>query len=162
MLGLRALTIRDYVQDDYPQTALALAERLVQRYPDDPELLQLLGDAWQGMGAQDRLDPSTLTDSDKKQNRRDRAKKDREQRLAEQLATEQGRAAYERNLVSAEQTYRRVLELDPTFAAAYRGLGEVYEQQKRDREAAEAYLTYRPIGAERARSADRREPAQSS
>ena len=94
VLGLRALTIRDYVQDDYPQTALALAEGLVQRYPDDPELLQLLGDAWQGMGAQDRLDPSTLTDSDKKQNRRDRAKKTREQRLAEQLATEQGRAAY--------------------------------------------------------------------
>ena len=142
VLGLRALTIRDYVQDDYPQTALALAERLVQRYPDDPQLLQLLGDAWQGMGAQDRLDPSTLTDSDKKQNRRDRAKKTREQRLAEQLAAEQGRAAYERNLASAEQTYRRVLELDPTFAAAYRGLGEVYEQQKRDREAAEAYLTY--------------------
>ncbi len=90
VLGLRALTIRDYVQDDYPQTALALAERLVQRYPDDPELLQLLGDAWQGMGAQDRLDPSTLTDSDKKQNRRDRAKKTREQRLAEQLADRAG------------------------------------------------------------------------
>ncbi len=161
VLGLRALTIRDYVQDDYPQTALALAEGLVQRYPDDPELLQLLGDAWQGMGAQDRLDPSTLTDSDKKQNRRDRAKKTREQRLAEQLATEQGRAAYERNLVSAEQTYRRVLELDPTFAAAYRGLGEVYEQQKRDRDSSGSLFDLRPIGAERAGSADRREPAQS-
>ncbi len=32
--------------------------------------------------------------------------------------------------------------MDPNFARAYRGLAEVYEQQKRPRDAAEAYLTY--------------------
>ena len=31
---------------------------------------------------------------------------------------------------------------DAAFAPAYRGLGEVYEQQKRPRDAAEAYLNY--------------------
>lgn len=35
-----------------------------------------------------------------------------------------------------------MLEIDPSYAVAYRGLGEVYEQQKRDRDAAAAYLTY--------------------
>jgi len=142
VLRLRMLTIQDYVQYDYPRTAIALVESLIERYPSDPQPLQLLGDGWQGMGGLAPVDPSALTTSDKKHNRRDHAKKTREQRLAEQLETEEGQTSYRENLARAEDAYRRALALDPTFATAYRGLGEVYEQQKRDREAAEAYLTY--------------------
>jgi predicted Zn-dependent protease len=142
VLGLRTMTIQDYIQDDYPLTALALAESLVERHPGDARLLQLVGDAWQGMGAQRRLDATALTNKEKKQNRKDHAKKTREQRLAEALATEEGRAAYAENLAHAKETYERVLATDPTLAAAYRGLGEVYAQQNLDREAAQAYLTY--------------------
>ena len=142
VMDMRAMTIEDYVQEDFPHTAVALAESLVERYPNDPRLLQLLGDAWQGMGAQGPLDPEALSNSDKRQNRRDRARKTRAQRLAELLETEEGRAAYAENLKRAEETYQRVIATDPTFAPAYRGLGEVYEQQKRTRDAAEAYLTY--------------------
>jgi predicted Zn-dependent protease len=142
VFSLRTLTVQDYIQDDYPQTAVALAESLVERYPDDARLVHLLGDAWQGMGAQRRLDPSELTNSEKKQNRRDRARKTRDQRLTELLETEEGRAAYAENLARAEDTYRRALAMDPSLVAAHRGLGEVYEQLERDREAAEAYLTY--------------------
>jgi beta-barrel assembly-enhancing protease len=142
VMDMRAMTIEDYVQDDFPHTAVALAESLVERYPDDVELLQLLGDAWQGMGAQGPIDPDTLSSSDKRQNLRDRARKSRAQRLAERLETEEGRAAYAANLKRAEETYARVIAANPTFARAYRGLGEVYEQQKRPRDAAEAYLTY--------------------
>ncbi len=61
VMDMRAMTIEDYVQDDFPHTAVALAESLVERYPNDVELLQLLGDAWQGMGAQGPMDPATLT-----------------------------------------------------------------------------------------------------
>jgi beta-barrel assembly-enhancing protease len=143
VLGVRTLTIQDYIRDDYPQTALFLAEELVKRYPDNAQLQQLLGDAWQGLGAQPRIeDPTSLSNSDKKHNLKDHARKTHDQRLAEQLATDAGRAAYEANLARAEQIYRHVLEIDPSYAAAYRGLGEVYEQQKRDRDAAVAYLTY--------------------
>jgi predicted Zn-dependent protease len=139
---LRALTIEDYIQDDYPHTAVALAESLVERYPHDPRLQQLLGDAWQGMGAQGPLDPAALSSAEKRDNRRDRARKTRAQRLAEALETEDGRAAYAANLARAEQTYLRIVADDATFAPAYRGLGEVYEQQRRPRDAAEAYLSY--------------------
>ena len=143
VLGVRTLTIQDYIRDDYPQTALALADELAKRYPNDARLQQLLADAWQGLGAQPRIeDPAALSNSDKKHNLKDHARKTHEQRLAEQLATETGRAAYEANLARAEQIYRHVLEIDPSYAVAYRGLGEVYEQQKRDRDAAAAYLTY--------------------
>jgi beta-barrel assembly-enhancing protease len=142
VMDMRAMTIEDYVQDDFPHTAVALAESLVERYPNDLNLLQLLGDAWQGMGAQGPMDPAALSSSDKRENRRDRARKTRAQRLAEVLETEQGRAAYAANLKRAEETYQRVIAADAAFAPAYRGLGEVYEQQKRPRDAAEAYVTY--------------------
>ena len=69
---LRAMTVQDYIQDDYPHTAFALAESLVERYPGDPRIRQLLGDAWQGLGAQTRIDPAELSNSDKRQNRRER------------------------------------------------------------------------------------------
>jgi predicted Zn-dependent protease len=141
VMDMRAMTIED-VQDDFPHTAVALAESLVERYPNDLRLQQLLGDAWQGMGAQGPIDPATLSNSDKRHNMRDRARKTRAQRLAEQLQTEEGRAAYAANLQRAEETYQRVIATDATFAPAYRGLGEVYEQQKRPRDAAEAYLRY--------------------
>ena len=142
VMDLRAMTIEDYVQDDFPHTAVALAESLVERHPDDLTLLQLLGDAWQGMGAQGPVDPESLSSSDKRQNLRARARKSRAQRLAELLETEEGRRAYAANLERAEETYERVLAIEPAFASAYRGLGEVYEQQKRPRDAAEAYLNY--------------------
>jgi len=66
----------------------------------------------------------------------------REQRLADQLATDEGRAAYADNLGHAEEAYRRALEIDPGFAAAHRGLGEVYEQETRPPDAATEYLLY--------------------
>jgi predicted Zn-dependent protease len=142
VFALRTLTVQDYIQDDYAQTALALAESLAERYPSDPRLVQLLGDAWQGMGGQRRLAVEELSNSDKRQIRRDRVRKTRAQRLAEQLATEDGQKAYVDNLGRAEDAYRRVLAIDAGFAAAHRGLGEVYEQLSRNREAAEQYLTY--------------------
>jgi len=49
-------------------------------------LQQLLGDAWQGLGGQPRIeDPASLSNSDKKHNLKDHARKTREQRLADQL-----------------------------------------------------------------------------
>jgi tetratricopeptide (TPR) repeat protein len=150
---LRLLTIRDYIQDDYPRTALALAESFVERDPEDPRVLEILGEAWQAMGAQRRLDPDELSNADKRKNVRKRLRKTREQRLAERLETEEGRAAYADNLARAEEIYRKVVAIDSDFALAYRGLGEVYERLERDRDAARAYLTYvrsAPQAADRA------------
>ena len=142
VMDMRAMTVEDYVQDDFPHTAVALAESLAARYPSDLRLLNLLGEAWQGMGARGPIDAAALSDADKRHNLRDRARKTRAQLLAEALETEEGRAAYAANLRRAEEIYGRVLAADATFAPAYRGLGEVYEQQKRPRDAAEAYLSY--------------------
>jgi cytochrome c-type biogenesis protein CcmH/NrfG len=105
-------------------------------------MADLLGEAWLGMGAQSRIDPESLSNSDKKRNRHDHARKTREQRLAEALETEEGRAAYAANLAHAEDLFKKVLAMDSTLTVAYRGLGMVYEQQNRTSEAVQAYLTY--------------------
>lgn len=140
--SLRTMTIQDYVQDDYPHTAIALAESLAERFPQDPRVLTLLGDSWQALGARSRADPEEWTNRDKRRNRRDRRRNTREERLAELLETEEGRAVYAQNLSEAEQVYRRVLALDADYADAHRGLGEVYEQMERPRDAAAEYLAY--------------------
>lgn len=150
---LRLVTVRDYIQDDYPHTAVALAESLVARYPNEPQLLHLLGDAWQAMGAQSALDAGELSDAAKRRNQRERILRTREQREAELLETPEGQAAFAENLGRAEVRYRDALALNPEFAVAYRGLGEVYERLGRARAAAEAYLRYVQLEPE---AADRR------
>ncbi|MGD8324657.1 MAG: M48 family metalloprotease, partial [Gammaproteobacteria bacterium] len=139
---LRAITIEDYAQDDYPHTAVALAQSFVERYPQDAQARTLLGDAWQSMGAQPQIDPQEWTDRDKRRNLRARTRRTREQRLERALETEDGQAAYTANLAQAEAAYDEALALDGNYAPAYRGLGEVYEKQTNDKAAAEAYLQY--------------------
>jgi predicted Zn-dependent protease len=139
---LREITIEDYAQDGYPQTAVALAQSFVERYPGDPHARMLLADAWQAMGAQAQIDPEHWTEQDKRRNLRDRRRRTREQRLERLLETEEGKAAYAANLARAEETYRKVLDLDASYAPALRGLGEVHEKRGEYREAAEAYLQY--------------------
>ena len=48
-LPLRVLTVQDYLRDDYPYTALAYVEQLIERYPDEIELRVLRGDAYLGL-----------------------------------------------------------------------------------------------------------------
>lgn len=155
---LRLLTVRDYIQDDYPHTALALAQSLNERYPNDPRLMHLLGDAWQALGPQPVFDPEELSEADKRRNLRVRSRRTREQREQRLLETPEGQAAFAENLGRAEDIYQQVLAMDPNFALAHRGLGEVYDRLGRPRAAAQAYLHYvrlAPEAADRAVIMDR-------
>jgi regulator of sirC expression with transglutaminase-like and TPR domain len=62
--------------------------------------------------------------------------------MERRLETPEGVAAMAQNLASARATYQGILDTDPEYYVAYRGLGEVYEAEGNDREAARAYLTY--------------------
>jgi predicted Zn-dependent protease len=158
---VRTMTIRDYVQDDYPRTAVALAEDLAARYPQDPELSGLVGDAWAAMGARSELDETELSDADKRRNARQRVFRTRREREQALLATPEGQAALAEHLAKARDAYLRTISLSADFAPAYRGLGEVAERLGEPRSAAKAYLEYlqrapdaddRPVILERLRS----------
>jgi tetratricopeptide (TPR) repeat protein len=139
---LRLLTVRDYIQDDYPYTAIALGESLRDAYPDDLDLRMLVGDAWQALGPRSEFVPEDLTDRDRRRNLRRRIVRTRSERFTEMMATPEGQEAYARNLNYAREVYAGILEANSDYAAAYRGLGEVYEALEQPREAARSYLEY--------------------
>jgi predicted Zn-dependent protease len=139
---LRLLTVQDYVQDDYPYTAIAVAEMLRETYPDDLDLRMLLGDAWQALGPRAEFAPEDFTNRDKRRNLRRRILRTRSERNAELLETPEGREAYGNNLNYAREIYAGILKEYPDYAAAHRGLGEVYEALDQPRDAARAYLEY--------------------
>jgi predicted Zn-dependent protease len=139
---VRLMTVRDYVRADYPYTAIAVAQTLLERYPDDLELRMLLGDAWRVLGPRSEFAPEDFSDKDKRRNLRRRMLRTRSERADELLGTEAGRLAMERNLDTARSIYEDLLARDPGFAPAHRGLGAVYEAIGLPREAAGAYLQY--------------------
>lgn len=148
LLPLRLLTIRDYIQDDYPYTAVVLAQQMVEAYPAEPEAHYLLGDAWQAMGPRPEIDPEELTNADKRSNLSRRIFKTRQERAELLLETEEGRQALDRNLAHARDAYREAITLNESFAPAYKGLAEAYEQTGDFREAAQAYLDYAKLAAD--------------
>lgn len=139
---LRAMTVRDYIDDDYPYTAIAVTETFLDRYPDDMQFKMLLGDAWQALGARSQFLPDELTNRDKRRNLRRRVMKTRVERTEARLETEEGRAAFAANMGRAREVYESILVSDPSYAAAHRGLGEVYEALGQPRDAAREYLQY--------------------
>jgi predicted Zn-dependent protease len=76
--ALRATTLRDYVQDDYPYTAIALAQDFLERYPQDLDFRLLLGDAWRVLGARSEFAPEEITKKEARRNLRGRVWNTRE------------------------------------------------------------------------------------
>jgi predicted Zn-dependent protease len=139
---VRLMTVSDYVHADYPYTAIAVAQTLLERYPDDLELRMLLGDAWRVLGPRNEFAPEDFSDRDKRRNLRQRMLRTRSERTEELLETEAGRQAMQLNLETARSIYEDLLVRDPGFAPAHRGLAQVYEAMGLPREAAGAYLQY--------------------
>lgn len=140
--SLRAITIRDYIQDDYPYTAIAVAQEFLEEYPDDLELKLLLGDAWRVLGPRSEFAPEDFTKRDARRNLRRRVWRTRDERREIALESREGREAYARNLEQARLTYQEILDQDSDYAAAHRGLGQVYEELGQHADAARSYVAY--------------------
>lgn len=139
---LRLITVRDYIRDDFPYTAIAVAETLLERYPEDLDLRMMLGDAWRVLGPRSEFAPEDFSNRDKRRNLRQRLRRTRAERTEVLLETEEGQAALQRNLDTAKHIYEDLLVRDAQYAPAHRGLGEVYEALDMPRDAARAYLQY--------------------
>lgn len=125
------------------RTAAALGKRLVAAQPELAPNLSALADAYAALGPRA---PEPLaeekTGQAKGEARKRRSKltlREEEQVLAATPAAEERQKA---NYAEAEKLYRRATELEPNYAPAWRGLGELFEKQSQSRQSIEAYSKY--------------------
>jgi predicted Zn-dependent protease len=125
------------------RTAAARATRLVTAFPDNSRYRVLLGDAYRSLGAK------TAIPADEERDRHGQSEHRKEYfTLTEQeeqkrlLAKPGGPATLLENRTRAEGFYKAVLESDPSYAPAHRGLGFLYEDEEKYSEAMAEYQAY--------------------
>jgi predicted Zn-dependent protease len=125
------------------RTATALGKRLVAAQPELASNLTALADAYAALGPRS---PEPLaeekTDQGKKEAKKRRNKLTLQEEERTLAATPAGKERQTANYSEAEKFYNRATELEPNYALAWRGLGELYEKQSRPQQSVEAYRKY--------------------
>lgn len=115
------------IEADRPRTALSLALRFVERWPDDPVSRAWVGEAYRALdGRTARAGDEELTRRAKHRARDERRDHTRDERAERRLAAAGGRDALHENQSLAERAYLEALELDEDCPLALRGLGYLY------------------------------------
>jgi tetratricopeptide (TPR) repeat protein len=125
------------------RTAVDRATRLSATFPDNPKYKVLLADSYRALGAK------TKAPTDEERTRHGQAEhrkeyfsmtpEEEQKKLREKP---EGQAALGDNEALAEQLYKSVIQSNPTYAAAHSGLGFLFEQEGKYKEAATEYQTY--------------------
>ena len=116
-------------------SAVFLAQRLVESHPD-AENLFWLGEAYRTLGPRtERLTDKELTNSAKKNAAKKREKRTIEEEERELLATPAGQENWKLHRQKAEESYLQATTSENPVAVAHRGLGMLYEKLARPSEA---------------------------
>ena len=141
-------TVRDYILNDYPKTALELAKDLIEEDPEYAAGWVAQGHAYIALGAtSEYFFAAQLTRKEKKAQVKLRSKLTRDELRAQAEESPQADAIIKHNYAEAEKSYRVALELDKTAVEAHAGLGEIYLRREMYRESARelvAYIRLRP------------------
>jgi predicted Zn-dependent protease len=125
------------------RTATALGKRLVAAQPELASNTTALADAYTALGPRA---PEPLTEEKTGQGKKDARKRRSKLTLQEEeqtlAATPAGKERQKENYTEAEKLYRRATELEPNYAPAWRGLGELFEKQRQWSQSIEAYRKY--------------------
>jgi predicted Zn-dependent protease len=125
------------------RTATALGKRLVAAQPELASNTTALADAYTALGPRA---PEPLAEEKTGQGKKEARKRLSKLTLQEEertlAATPAGKELQNANYAEAEKLYRRATELEPNYALAWRGLGELYEKQSRPQQSVEAYSKY--------------------
>jgi predicted Zn-dependent protease len=125
------------------RTATTLGKRLVAAQPELVSNLTALADAYAALGPRS---PEPLAEEKTDQGKKEAKKRRNKLTLHEEertlAATPAGKERQTANYAEAEKIYNRATELEPNYALAWRGLGELYEKQSRPQQSVEAYSKY--------------------
>jgi tetratricopeptide (TPR) repeat protein len=113
-----------------PRTAVAIAERLIELEPNNPDNYALLGDAYRALGARSvkPLDEE-LNERGKKQARKMLRKMTQAEYDKALLAAPGGKEQFDINSKLALESFTKALALDPNNAMAARGIGFLDEAE---------------------------------
>lgn len=126
-----------------PRTAFAIAQRLIEQEPRNPENYVLLGDAYRNLGARTPLpQPEELTEEAKEATRKLMHKTTIAEYDKALLAQPGGPDRCQANVNRAQEAYQKALSLDPQNATAHRGLGFLYERQNSPADAIAQFQMY--------------------
>ena len=125
------------------RTAVARARRLVEVFPASPEDLYWLGEAYRSLGPRS-TEPAAGERTDRGQNQayRKAAKPTLEEENKALAATAEGKAAMAWSQSRAAESFEKAAALDARAAAPHLGLGLLYEQQNKRRDALAEYRKY--------------------
>lgn len=125
------------------RSAVVRAKRLTNAFPEELKYQVLLADSYRSLGAR------TTVASEEERSRHGQAEHRKEYfQMTEQeeqkrlLEKPEGAAALRENFDRAETLYLAVIQRNPTYAQAHRGLGFLYEQKTKYAEAADEYRRY--------------------
>jgi len=130
------------------RTAVDRASRLSATFPDNPKYEVLLADSYRALGAK------TTVPTDEERTRHGQAEHrkeyfrmtpEEEQKKLQEKS--EGQSALRDNEAMAEKLYKSVIQSTPNYAAAYSGLGFLFEQEGKYNEAATEYQTYLQLEA---------------
>jgi predicted Zn-dependent protease len=125
------------------RTATALGKRLVAAQADSAANLTALADAYRALGPRPvEATAEEKSGSGKREARKRRNKLTLQEEERALAATPAGQERQKTNYTEAETLYRRATELEPNYALAWRGLGELYEKQSQPQPGINAYRKY--------------------
>lgn len=135
-------SVRDFIAADRPRTALGLAKRLVERWPDDADDHVLVGASYRALDARTPVPAETeLTKAAKKASRRERSTKTPYERTQERLA--QGdRTVLQQNRELAREAFEKALSLAPGHLEATLGLARLDEDEGATQAAGRRYVEW--------------------
>lgn len=136
-------TVRDYILEDYPKTALKLAQDLVEEDPEDAAALVAMGHSYIALGARSEYAVETpLSNKEKKQQVKIRSKLTRDELRAQAEQSPEAKTNIEHNLAEAEKAYLAALDMDQNAVEAHAGLGETYLRGGKYRDSGRELMTY--------------------
>ena len=131
------------IQNRRARTAVARAGEMVTVFPNDPEYQVLLGEAYRALGAETaQPTQEELTPEGQSLHRKEFFKMTMEEEQKKLLEEPGGQAALHDNRAKAEKLFQGVIQSRPSFAAAYRELGFLYQDDGRFSDAADDYRHY--------------------
>lgn len=136
------LVAREFIAMDRPRTALGLAQRLVERWPEEPDHHLLVGAAYRALDARTATPKETeLTKAAKRATRRERSERTAYERAQRRLAAGD-RSVLQQNRELSRQALDEALRLAPRHLGAIMELARLDESEDKLADAGRRYVDW--------------------